>query len=54
MVQEAEEFSNEDEAQRMYIKALDALSLFIYHLKGQLGDQEGHGAGKSKLRDRLD
>jgi heat shock protein 5 len=54
MVQEAKEFPNEDEAQRTYIKALNALSLFVYHLKGQLGDQEGHSVGKSKLRDRLD
>jgi len=41
MVQEAKEFPNENEAQRTYIKALDTLLLFVYHLKGQLGDQEG-------------
>jgi len=47
MVQEAEEFPNEDEAQRKYIKALNALSLFVYHLKGQLGDQEGAPGNQS-------
>jgi endoplasmic reticulum chaperone BiP len=43
MVQEAEEFASEDEAQRKRIEALNSLSSFIYGLKGQLADQEGLG-----------
>ena len=49
MVQEAGEFASEDEAQRKRIEALNALSSFVYGLKGQLSDQEGLGARKSKM-----
>jgi heat shock protein 5 len=41
MVQEAEEFASEDEAQKECIEALNNLSSFIYSLKGQLADQDG-------------
>jgi len=51
MVQEAEEFASEDEAQRKRIEALNALSSFVYGLKGQLGDQEGLG-GKIEDADK--
>jgi heat shock protein 5 len=43
MVQEAEEFASEDEAQRKRIESLNSLSSFVYGLKGQLADQEGLG-----------
>ncbi|KAL1679146.1 heat shock protein 70 family [Schizophyllum commune] len=43
MVQEAEEFAAEDEAQRKRIEALNSLSAYVFGLKGQLGDQEGLG-----------
>lgn len=43
MVQEAEQFASEDEAQRKRIEALNSLSSFVYGLKTQLGDQEGLG-----------
>lgn len=43
MVQEAEQFASEDEAQRKRIEALNSLSSFVYGLKGQLADQEGLG-----------
>jgi hypothetical protein len=51
MVQEAEEFASEDEAQRKRIEALNNLSSFVYGLKGQLGDQEGLG-GKIEDSDK--
>ncbi|KAL1736735.1 heat shock protein 70 family [Schizophyllum commune] len=43
MVQEAEEFAAEDEAQRKRIEALNSLSAYVFGLKGQLGDHEGLG-----------
>jgi heat shock protein 5 len=43
MVQEAEQFASEDEAQRKRIEALNSLSSFVYGLKSQLADQEGLG-----------
>jgi len=43
MVQEAEEFASEDEAQRKHIEALNGLSAFVFGLKSQLADQEGLG-----------
>ena len=43
MVQEAEEFASEYEAQRKRIEAHNSLSAFVFGLKGQLGDQEGLG-----------
>jgi heat shock protein 5 len=43
MVQEAEQFASEDEAQRKRIEALNSLSTFVYGLKSQLADQEGLG-----------
>ena len=43
MVQEAEEFASEDEAQRKRIEAHNSLSAFVFGLKSQLGDQEGLG-----------
>ena len=51
MVQEAEEFASEDEAQRKRIEALNNLSSFIYGLKSQLADQEGLG-GKIEDSDK--
>ncbi|EIN05850.1 heat shock protein 70 [Punctularia strigosozonata HHB-11173 SS5] len=43
MVAEAEEFAQDDEAQRKRIEALNALSSFVYGLKAQLADQDGLG-----------
>lgn len=43
MVAEAEEFAQDDEAQRKRIEALNALSSFVYGLKSQLADQDGLG-----------
>lgn len=43
MVQEAEEFAAEDEANRKRIEALNSLSTFVYGLKSQLGDDDGLG-----------
>ena len=43
MVQEAEEFAAEDEANRKRIEALNSLSSFVYSLKSQLNDKEGLG-----------
>ncbi|KAF7968247.1 hypothetical protein HWV62_31539 [Athelia sp. TMB] len=40
-VVEAEEFASKDELQRKHVEALNALSNFVYGLKGQLADQEG-------------
>ncbi|TDL27150.1 heat shock protein 70 [Rickenella mellea] len=51
MVQEAEEFASEDEAQRKRIEALNSISAFVYGVKNQLGDQEGLG-GKVSDEDR--
>lgn len=51
MVQEAEEFASEDEAQRKRIEALNSLSSFVYGLKSQLADQEGLG-GKIESDDK--
>ncbi|KAF7795187.1 hypothetical protein EIP86_006336 [Pleurotus ostreatoroseus] len=43
MVQEAEEFAAEDEANRKRIEALNSLSTFVYSLKTQLSDDDGLG-----------
>src|SRR5258705_9472870 len=51
MVQEAEQFAAEDEAQRKKIEALNSLSSFVYGLKSQVGDQEGLG-GKISDEDK--
>ncbi|KAL1748012.1 heat shock protein 70 family [Schizophyllum fasciatum] len=51
MVQEAEEFAAEDEAQRKRIESLNSLSAYVFGLKGQLGDQEGLG-GKLSDEDK--
>jgi heat shock protein 5 len=51
MVQEAEQFAAEDEAQRKRIEALNSLSSFVYGLKNQMGDQEGLG-GKISDEDK--
>lgn len=51
MVQEAEQFAAEDEAQRKRIEALNSLSSFVYGLKNQIGDQEGLG-GKISDEDK--
>jgi heat shock protein 5 len=51
MVQEAEDFASEDEEQRKRIEALNALSGFVYGLKGQLADTEGLG-GKLEADDK--
>ncbi|THH07204.1 hypothetical protein EW145_g3548 [Phellinidium pouzarii] len=48
MVEEAEEFAAEDEAQRKRIEAMNALSNFVYGVKSQLADQDGLGG---KLED---
>jgi endoplasmic reticulum chaperone BiP len=51
MVQEAEKFAAEDEAQRKRIEALNSLSSFVYGLKTQVNDQEGMG-GKISADDK--
>jgi len=51
MVQEAEEFASEDEAQRKRVEALNGLSGFVFGLKSQLADQEGLG-GKLSDEDK--
>jgi heat shock protein 5 len=51
MVQEAEEFAAEDEAQRKRIESLNGLSNTIFQLKSQLADQEGLG-GKLSDEDK--
>ena len=51
MVQEAEQFAAEDEAQRKKIEGLNSLSSFVYGLKSQVGDQEGLG-GKLSDEDK--
>jgi len=51
MVQEAEQFAAEDEAQRKRIEALNSLSSFVFGLKNQVTDQEGLG-GKLSDEDR--
>lgn len=43
MVKEAEEFAEQDEAQRKRIETLNSLSTYVFSLKTQLGDQEGLG-----------
>jgi endoplasmic reticulum chaperone BiP len=43
VVQEAEEFAREDEAQRKCTETHNNLSAFVIGLKSQLGDQEGLG-----------
>ena len=43
MVQEAEEFASEDEAQTKRIEAHNSLSAFDFGLKSQLAEQEGLG-----------
>jgi endoplasmic reticulum chaperone BiP len=43
MVQEAEKFASEDEAQKKHIEAHNSLSAFVFGLLSQLGDQEGLG-----------
>lgn len=50
-MQEAEEFASEDEEQHKCIEALNALSGFVYGLKGQLADAEGLG-GKLEAEDK--
>jgi endoplasmic reticulum chaperone BiP len=51
MVQEAEKFAAEDEAQRKRIEALNSLSSFVYGLRAQFNDQEGMG-GKISTEDK--
>lgn len=43
MVREAEEFAEQDDAQRKRVEALNSLSAYVFSLKTQLGDQEGLG-----------
>jgi endoplasmic reticulum chaperone BiP len=51
MVQEAEKFAAEDEAQRKRIEALNSLFSFVNGLKTQVNDQEGMG-GKISSEDK--
>jgi heat shock protein 5 len=43
MVQEAETFAADDEAQRKRVEALNSLSSFVFGLKSQVADVEGLG-----------
>ena len=43
MICEAEDFASEGEVNHKCVEALDSLSLFVYGLKSQLGDQSGLG-----------
>ena len=43
MVRKVEDFASEDEVNHKRIEALNSLSLFVYGLKSQLGDQSGLG-----------
>ncbi|PBK78777.1 heat shock protein 70 [Armillaria solidipes] len=51
MVVEGERFAEQDKLQKEQIEALNALSSFIYGLRGQLNDQEGLG-GKLDASDK--